>query len=497
MVVLFGFLLLSISTLPAQAQDAHIYLDSTAQIIRGFGAANIVGWRPDMTDDEIETAFGAGEGQLGFSLLRIRIPPDEDQWNVNVRAASRAHDMGVTLIASPWSPPARMKTNGNVVGGRLRDDMYDDFAAYLDDFATFMAENGAPLYAVSVQNEPDIQVSYESCDYSPSEMARFVREHASGIDTRVIAPESFQFRRSMSDPLLNDPEALENLDIVGGHIYGGGLSAYPLAREKGKEVWMTEHLDTNTDFEAVMGTAVEMQNVMQAGMSAYIWWYIVRYYGPISDGEEGSYRKGEVTKRGYVMSQFARFIRPGAVRVHADAPTLSGLSVTAYRDSARVVVVAVNDAAVPLSVRFNLEGGSVGDGVRYVTSQTQNAERSGEVSVSNNRFAANLSAKSVTTFVLGKGDGGSISRPPHRLLQNYPNPFHASTSITYALTSQENVKLEVFDLMGRKLATLEDGTAPPGNHPVEFHGRWLPPGTYFYRLTAGDVVQTRTMTIAR
>ena len=54
---------------------AVIELDNTHQLIRGFGAANIVAWRPDMTDSEIETAFGTGEGQLGFTILRLMIEP--------------------------------------------------------------------------------------------------------------------------------------------------------------------------------------------------------------------------------------------------------------------------------------------------------------------------------------------------------------------------------------------------------------------------------------
>jgi len=195
-----------------------------------------VNWRPDMSPAEIEKAFGTGEGQLGFSILRLRIPPQQNQWDINLPSAKAAHSLGVKVFASPWSPPANMKTNNSTVGGRLKDDSYADFAQYLNDFSEYMADNGAPLYAVSVQNEPDIEVGYESCDYTPDQMLRFVRDYTDSIDTRLIAPESYQFRRVMSDPLLNDSVAASNFDIVGAHIYGGGLSPYPLAEEKGKEV---------------------------------------------------------------------------------------------------------------------------------------------------------------------------------------------------------------------------------------------------------------------
>lgn len=496
---LFALLVVFSSRAYAQ-EEAHVFVDSTAQVIRGFGAANIVGWRPDMTSDEIETAFGTGEGQLGFSLLRVRIPPQENQWNVNLPSAQAAHAMGATIIASPWSPPASMKTNNNLVSGRLRDDRYDDYAAYLDAFNTYMQENGVPLYALSVQNEPDVEVTYESCDWTGEQMRRFLAEHASAINTRVIAPESFQFRRSMSDPILNDPAALANLDIVGGHIYGGGLRPYPLAEEKGKEVWMTEHLDLEIDLEAALGTASDIQEVMKSGMSAYIWWYIVRFYGPISDGEEGGYEKGEVTKRGYMMAQFSRFIRPGYVRVHTDED-ISNVSVTAYKDDSRLVIVALNDASTSKEVQFTLDGGREGLFSRYVTSATQNVEPLDEVAVSGNTFTAVLGPNSVTTFVsddrVVSSEAGALPPTAYQLRPNYPNPFHAATTISYTVPRTSDITLEVFDVLGRKVATLAEGTVAAGSHQVAFDASHLPAGVYVCQLRAGDAVVTQRMTLMK
>jgi glucuronoarabinoxylan endo-1,4-beta-xylanase len=390
-----------------------VNLDSLRQIIRGFGAANILNWRPDMTNSEIETAFGTGEGQLGFTILRLRIPPESNQWGANITTAKKAHDMGALIIAAPWSPPASMKTNNNLVGGELREDAYDDFAAHLDAFADFMSENGVAIYAVSVQNEPDVNVTYESCDWNPQQMLKFMRENAHDIGTKVMAPESFQFRRQMSDPILNDSLATANLNFVAGHIYGGGLSRYPLAEEKGKEVWMTEHLTesghSGNIWSLAMDVGEEMQQVMQANMSAYIWWYIIRYYGPIGDGErsvsfpnEDFAEKGEVTKKGYVMSQFSRFIRPGYHRVDAKSwPSAANPFVTAYRDSSssKVILVAVNTGSSPLEVTFRMENGTVNSFSTYATSQSENVVRGNDVNVINNRFMYNLEASSITTFV--------------------------------------------------------------------------------------------------
>jgi glucuronoarabinoxylan endo-1,4-beta-xylanase len=383
-----------------------VNLDSVHQIIRGFGAANILQWRPDMTDSEIAAAFGTGDGQLGFTILRLRVQPNSNEWSINVSTAKKAHDMGVLIIASPWSPPASMKTNNNLVDGELRENAYDDYAAHLKAFADFMSANGVSIYAVSVQNEPDVTVTYESCDWNPAQMLKFMRENAHTIGTRVMAPESFQFRRQMSDPLLNDSLATANLDIVAGHIYGGGLARYPLAEEKGKEVWMTEHLSGETsqanDWSWALPVAKEINDVMQAGMSAYVWWYIVRFYGPISDGERNSGTKGRATKKGYVMSQYSRFIRPGYYRVDSKSwPATGNVYVTAYKDgsSSKVVLVAVNTGSSSLDVAFGIQNGAVNSFSTYTTSATKSVVRGNDVDVIDNGFVYNLEASSITTFV--------------------------------------------------------------------------------------------------
>lgn len=126
-------------------------------------------------------------------------------------------------------------------------------------------------------------------------MLRFVKEYAPSIGTDIIVPESFNFNHTISDAILNDAVTASNISIIGGHIYSGGLTSYPLAVSKGKEIWMTEHLDTDISWAHVLATGKEINDCMNAGMSAYVWWYIVRFYGPI--GEDGN-----VTKHGYVMS---------------------------------------------------------------------------------------------------------------------------------------------------------------------------------------------------
>ena len=389
-----------------------IYPDNPHQVIRGFGAAS-PWYLPTMTLPEVDIAFGAGQGQLDFSILRLTIEPDSSQWAKYVSFAKRAQDLGAIVIASPWYAPSNMveTVNGNV--SRVRYDKYADYAAHLNSYNAFMNRNGVSIYGTSLQNEPDITGQWTS--WTSAEMLTFVKNNARAIKgTKIMAPESFQFNHAMTDPILNDSAASANTDIICGHIYGTGLTTYPAAASKGKEVWMTEHLigenNSGDNWPWAMQLAKEMNDVMKADMSAYIWWTIVRYYGPIGDGQKATSpqdpnekypAKDQVTKKGYVMTQFARFVRPGFTRVWStDYSPRSSVDVTAYRNGTRLVIVAINRNSTTTSQPFVIWNGTTGVFTPYVTSSSKNCEQQSDVSFKNGMFTYPLDASSVTTFVL-------------------------------------------------------------------------------------------------
>jgi len=83
------------------------------------------------------------------------------------------------------------------------------------------------------------------------------------------------------------------------------------------------------------------------------------------------------------------------------------------------------------------------------------------------------------------------------LHQNYPNPFNPVTRIDYQIPATSDVSLEVFDLLGRHLHTLVDGHKQAGHHSAAFDGTNLSSGIYVYRLTVGNTVQTRKLTLLK
>lgn len=85
----------------------------------------------------------------------------------------------------------------------------------------------------------------------------------------------------------------------------------------------------------------------------------------------------------------------------------------------------------------------------------------------------------------------------YALEQNYPNPFNPTTTIAYQLPAASNVSLKVFDMLGKEVATLVNGRQEAGAYTVNFNANQLSSGIYFYRLQAGNFLQTRKMMLLK
>ena len=84
------------------------------------------------------------------------------------------------------------------------------------------------------------------------------------------------------------------------------------------------------------------------------------------------------------------------------------------------------------------------------------------------------------------------------LSQNYPNPFNPSTTLQFGLPEASQVRLEIFNMLGQKVATILDNELKQaGFHSVQFDARSLSSGMYIYRIQAGDFVQTNRMLLIK
>ena len=385
------------------------------QKISGFGGANRMWGTQFLKPAEAVKAFSLDGDGLGLSLFRVRIPSDVAEWPLIVEACKEAQKYGVKIFASPWSPPASLKSNKSDIGGHLLPDNYGRFKDHINDYITFMKDNGVEIDAVSIQNEPDIKVSYESCDWTLDEMSDFIRLFGDSIvGAKLAAPESFNFNENYVNNMLQNPEVVNKFDIVAGHIYGNGQRPFPIAVEKGKEIWMTEYLlnlnvgSTGANWSGLSEVSkweesLEMLNTVHNAMSnnwnAYIWWYLQRFYSFIGDGEQGT-GFGTVLKRGQAFSHFSKYVRPGATRIEILPAKATSLKMTAYDDGSKVVVqiLNLNNSAVK---NISLSGSGMTKAKTITTSFTLNRLIK-ELTMSEGKANLDAPEKSITTIVFEK-----------------------------------------------------------------------------------------------
>lgn len=373
----------------AADKTAEISIDSrtTYQHVTGFGGFSpSPQWSYWLGDTEMDKLFGTGENQLGLNVLRLYIANNRNYWNAGVANAKRAKKYGAFVFASPWSPPASWKDNNSTSnGGALLETRYADWANFLNDYYKYMKQQGVTIDAVSIQNEPDWNATYESCIWTGQQMAKFLKEQGSKIGCKIIAPEAIHFTRSMHEPILNDDAACAELDILGGHFYGWDGSSYPLATQKGKEVWMTEYLINERQEQNKQNIdwvndgflfARSVNDAMLANMSAWVHYSLKRYYGCLGDGSYGT-TNNAITKRGYILSQYAKYVS-GTTRVRHTLDDASGkLSSSAYisQTGDSVVVMVINPSNNTYTTTLTLPFNTLG-GMHVVTTESKNAQKS-------------------------------------------------------------------------------------------------------------------------
>src|SRR5271157_6376461 len=204
--------------LPCEAWSATstINFSTTHQIIDGFGGSSA--WCGALSDAQMDALYGNAAGQVGFTILRLRIDPN-NAWADEQSNAKKAKARGATVFATPWSPPPAYKTVNNVVGGAINTAHFADFAAWMKSFWT--AAGSANVDIMSLENEPDYSPNYECCSWTAQNFDDFCKTYAPQIGKPIMMPESMNYNYAVSNTALNDATAAANITYIGGHLYGG------------------------------------------------------------------------------------------------------------------------------------------------------------------------------------------------------------------------------------------------------------------------------------
>ena len=323
------------------------------QYVRGFGGMDIP-WDNffAISLDEYEKMYNPVTG-LGFNMMRIMIMPENpyDSTDINLTMDYYVNGGGNRpnyyegvkivnkyngyVLASPWSPPPEWKSNGSKNGGgHLLTTYYGAYANYLKAFCKNMYDNGAPIYAVSIQNEPNFTATYDGCEWTPEEMRDFFKQvgrftqGVPGYGRGAAIPNVLQMNGesanhpNINDAAMDDAVSRALIDVVGRHTYGNvqvryvKALAHPDFPTDRKEVWMTEHNinsgnevayvnDSTWNYVWMMMNDVDV-SIRLNDESAFIWWALKRFYSFIGEGAYGT-TEGVILPRGYALSHYAKY----------------------------------------------------------------------------------------------------------------------------------------------------------------------------------------------
>jgi len=281
----------------------------------------------------------------------------------------------LTLYASPWSPPAWMKDNNDMLhGGKLKPEFYQAWATYYTKFIKAYQAKGITIWGITIQNEPMATQTWESCVYTAEEERDFLKNYLGptmvkeGLGSKKIIMwdhnRDLVFQRAST--LLNDPEAAKYAWGVGFHWYedwSGGDQVYDNIRRvhesfPDKNILFTEgcndkfKMDRINDWVLGERYGRSMINDFNNGTVGWTDWNVLLdetggpnhvknfCFAPIhADTKTG---KLIYQNAYYYIGHFSKFIRPGAKRISSAASRSQLLSTAFINPDGKVAVVVMN-----------------------------------------------------------------------------------------------------------------------------------------------------------
>ena len=316
------------------------------------------------------------------SLKSFSVAHDREFRIPLIKQAIAAAGGKLTMYVSPWSPPAWMKDNNNMLkGGKLLPAFYQSWADYYVKFINAYQSEGIPVWGLTVQNEPMATQKWESCLYTGEEERDFIKNFlgptlgkAGMADKKLIAWDhnrDLMYQRAST--VLDDAEAAKYVWGIGYHWYEswtGGGNIYENVKRVAetypdKNLIFTEGCAESFDFAKINDWkwgekyGLSMINDFNNGTAAWTDWNILldEKGGPNHVGNfcfapiHADTKTGEIfyLSSYYYIGHFSKFIRPGAKRIISSG-SRGQLLTTAFKNTdGKVVVVVMNqsDALIP------------------------------------------------------------------------------------------------------------------------------------------------------
>jgi glucosylceramidase len=410
-------LLFSTASQPVET-EISIFVEpaKTFQTFMGIGgaitdaSAEIYAKLSKEKQQEFLNAYYDKQKGIGYSLLRTTIHSSDfgsetytyiEEGDKELKTFSIKHDLQyriplikeaiktaggkLTLYATPWSPPAFMKSNKNMLkGGTLLPEFYQEWANYYTKFIKAYEKEGLPIWGISTQNEPMATQTWESCLYTADAERDFLKNYLGptmkkeglGDKKIIIWDHNRDLMTQRANVIYSDPEASKYVWGMGFHWYEtwtGGAPMFENVRKvyeayPDKKLMFTEGCVEKFDAAKYQfwpnaeryGTA--MINDFNNGTVAWTDWNILldQNGGPNHVGNfcfapiHADTTTGELiyTPSYYYIGHFSKFIEPNAKRISSAVSRSSLLSTSFLNSNGKIVTVVMN--ATDKSITYNL-----------------------------------------------------------------------------------------------------------------------------------------------
>ena len=365
-------------------------------------SAEVFAKLPKEKQEEFLTAYYDKEKGIGYSLCRTPIhscdfgtesytyieegDKELETFNIDhdrtykiplIKKATEAAGGELMLYASPWSPPAFMKTNKDMLqGGSLLPEYYDAWATYYTKFIKAYEADGMPIWGITIQNEPMATQRWESCIYTAEEERDFLKNHLGPImekeglgDKKIVVwDHNRDLITNRANTIFEDPEAAKYAWGIGFHWYETWAGGEPMFSNLGEineafpdmnllftqgcqEGFRTDRYQYWAHAERYGNSII---NDFNNGTVGWTDWNILldqnggpnhvdNYcFAPI----HGDTDKGELiyTPTYYYIGHFSKFIRPGAKRMSTVSSRSHLLSTSFLNEDGSLVNVIMNQS---------------------------------------------------------------------------------------------------------------------------------------------------------
>ncbi|ANH83421.1 glycosyl hydrolase [Niabella ginsenosidivorans] len=377
----------TLAKLPAATQDSllNAYYDPAAGIGYTLARTNINSC--DFSSDTYN--YVADNDSL---LNSFNIAHDEKYKLPFIKRAMAIAKGKLKLFVSPWSPPAWMKDNNDMLhGGSLKKDFYHSWAEYYIKYINALEKQAIPVWGLSVQNEPMATQKWESCIYTAEQEADFIKTalgpalEKAGIQDKklIIWDHNRDLIYQRASTTLADPDVAKYVWGIGYHWYetwtGSDMMFENLRRTAeafpGKQLLFTEgcrekfSMDSIHNWNLGEKYGMSMINDFNAGAAGWTDWNVLldETGGPNHVGNfcfapvHADTRTGRLiyTSAYYYLGHFSKFVRPGARRIAVATNRTDLLGTGFLNTDGRIAVIVMNKGGHDLQYNLWIKGKAV------------------------------------------------------------------------------------------------------------------------------------------